>query len=347
MTGNIFINYRRDDSGHFAGRLHDRMEKAFGSHKLFMDVDNIPVGRDFTEYLKSQVAACDAMLSIIGPNWLSATDENGQRRVNNPNDFVVIEIATALARDIPVVPVLIDGARMPRESELPDSLKPLTRRNAVQVHRDNFGSDAEALVRKLREALGDGVAGSRRWRLLAVAGAVALFLIVTGGIIRHFVDQGVQEAELKSEQASRAEPDANGRVQQAEQQRLAAAETEAKRKTEQPKQIPDRPPPTLVGTWRSSNFAYTFYNSGTYIYIGALVTEGMHTDSSEKGTYRIDGDKLTIQRESGILTTSLNNYRQDLTPQTTTYYWSLVHTPNGLGLQLTFPNGGSQTFLQQ
>jgi tetratricopeptide (TPR) repeat protein len=118
-----------------------------------MDVDNIPVGLDFAEYLQSQVAACDAMLSIIGPNWSNVSDENGQRRLDDPNDFAVIEIAAALARDIPVVPVLTDGARMPKESELPDSLKPLARRHAVQVHRDNFGSDAEALVKKLREAL--------------------------------------------------------------------------------------------------------------------------------------------------------------------------------------------------
>jgi len=114
MAGNIFINYRRDESGHVAGRLHDSLAPKFGRKKLFMDVDNIPVGKDFENYLKSQVAACDAMLAIIGPNWLTAKDENGQRRLDNPEDFVVIEIGAALARDIPVVPVLVDGARMPK-----------------------------------------------------------------------------------------------------------------------------------------------------------------------------------------------------------------------------------------
>jgi tetratricopeptide (TPR) repeat protein len=153
MAGNIFISYRRGQTGDFAGRLHDRLGSAFGRKKIFMDVDNIPVGLDFVAYLQSQVAACDAMLSIIGPNWSDAMDENGQRRLDDPNDFVAIEIAAALARDIPVVPVLTNGARMPKESELPDSLKPLARRHAVQVHHDNFGSDAAALVKKLREAL--------------------------------------------------------------------------------------------------------------------------------------------------------------------------------------------------
>jgi hypothetical protein len=154
MAGNIFINYRREESSHVAGRLHDSLAPTFGGHKLFMDVDNIPVGRDFEEYLNSQVTACDAMLAIIGPNWLTAKDETGQRRLDNSGDFVAIEIGAALARDIPVVPVLVDGARMPKPSELPDSLKLLARRQAVQVRHTNFNSDAETLVKRLREALG-------------------------------------------------------------------------------------------------------------------------------------------------------------------------------------------------
>jgi hypothetical protein len=147
MAGNIFINYRRDESGHVAGRLHDSRAPTFGRNKLFMDVDNIPVGKDFESYLKSQVAVCDAMLAIIGPNWLTSKDEAGQRRLDNPEDYVVIEIAAALARDIPVVPVLVDGARMPKPSELPDSLKPLARRHAVQVRHTSFNGDAETLVK--------------------------------------------------------------------------------------------------------------------------------------------------------------------------------------------------------
>ena len=94
------------------------------------------------------------MLAIIGPNWLTAKDETGQRRLDNPEDFIVIEIGAALARNIPVVPVLVDGARMPKASELPDSLKPLARRQAVQVRHTNFSGDAEALVKRLRDVLG-------------------------------------------------------------------------------------------------------------------------------------------------------------------------------------------------
>jgi hypothetical protein len=156
MAGKIFINYRREDSIAIAGRLRDRLAETFGPDNLFMDVDNIPVGINFEEYLKRQVAACDVVLSVIGPNWLNAKDETDQRRLDKPDDFVAIELAAALARDILVIPVLVDGTRMPKASELPASLKPFALRNAIQVRNTNFGSDAEQLITKMREALALG-----------------------------------------------------------------------------------------------------------------------------------------------------------------------------------------------
>ena len=120
MAGKIFINYRRDDSIGMAGRLHDRLAQTFGRDDLFMDVDHIPVEVDFVAHLNSQVAACDVILVVIGRNWLKAKNKTGQRRLHQPEDFVAIEIAAALARDIRVIPILVDGARMPKESELPD-----------------------------------------------------------------------------------------------------------------------------------------------------------------------------------------------------------------------------------
>src|SRR5262245_42120942 len=96
MAGKIFINYRREDSIATAGRLGDRLTETFGRDNLFMDVDSIPVGRDFEDYLNSQVAACDAMLAVIGPNWLTAKDDTGQRRLDNLEDFVAIEIGRRL-----------------------------------------------------------------------------------------------------------------------------------------------------------------------------------------------------------------------------------------------------------
>jgi tetratricopeptide (TPR) repeat protein len=240
MPGNIFINYRRDDSSGVAGRLHDSLAPKFGRNKLFMDVDNIPVGRDFEDYLNSQVAACDAMLAIIGPNWLSAKDETGQRRLDNPSDFIVIEIGAALARNIPVVPVLVDGAHMPKASELPDSLKPLARRQAIQVRHTNFNSDAEGLVKRLREALGYDSA-ERRWGVRGAIGVTALavlLLIGWGGYawFRHTVERGVQQAELKWEQEQKAaEAEAKRKADENEAKRRAA-EAEAKRKADEAEQ---------------------------------------------------------------------------------------------------------------
>jgi tetratricopeptide (TPR) repeat protein len=172
MAGKIFINYRRDDSIGTAGRLHDRLAEAFGRDKLFMDVDHIPAGVDFVAYLNDQVAACNVFLAIIGPNWLDAKDESGRRRLDKPDDFVAIEIAAALARNIRVIPVLLDRARMPTEDKLPDSLKSFARRNAVEVRNAHFGRDATELIAKMREGR-----RLRRWRRGAILGGAAVVML--------------------------------------------------------------------------------------------------------------------------------------------------------------------------
>jgi hypothetical protein len=177
MAGKIFINYRRDDAIGTAGRLHDRLAQTFGRDNLFMDVDHIPAGVDFAEYLHSQVAACDVFLAVIGPNWLDAKDDSGRRRFDNPDDFVTIEIAAALARNIRVIPVLVDGARTPKADKLPDSVRPLVRRNAVELRNTQFGRDAEALASKVREALTVARPARAPWPFLASAAA---WLMVPG-----------------------------------------------------------------------------------------------------------------------------------------------------------------------
>jgi tetratricopeptide (TPR) repeat protein len=181
MANKIFINYRREDSIALAGRLRDRLAEIFGRDKIFMDVDNIPIGFDFVDDLEKQVAACAAMLSIVGPNWLDAKDKAGQRRLGNPGDYVTIEIKAALARNIPVIPVLVDGTPMPTAEQLPDSLKPFARRNAFPLRNANFGSDAEALVKKMREALGAGL--PRSWRLAASLSVAAVAMLLLFGWI--------------------------------------------------------------------------------------------------------------------------------------------------------------------
>ena len=183
MADKIFINYRREDSIGTAGRLRDRLAETFGQQNLFMDVDNIPAGVDFVADLNNQVATCRVFLAVIGPNWLDAKDETGRRRLGNPDDFVVIEIAAALSRNIPVIPVLLDGARIPKASELPDPIKPLVRRNAVELRNSQFGRDAEALIEKIRGALGEEAAGLGQWRVRAIVGAAAVAVVFLVGWI--------------------------------------------------------------------------------------------------------------------------------------------------------------------
>jgi hypothetical protein len=236
--GTIFINYRRDDSISTAGRLYDRLSQTFGRKNIFMDVDHIPAGVDFVAHLNSQVAACNIILVVIGLHWLEAKDENGGRRLDNPDDFVVIEIATALARNIRVIPVLVDGARMPKAGELPSSLKALARRQAVEVRQLHFGRDAEALIERVNEALGGEFVWQRPWRLKAGVGAVAavLLLLLLGWIgLSVWPPWAETQQEVKSEQnhqvkAATAETQGKRNAEEAEQQRIAAAKAENERK---------------------------------------------------------------------------------------------------------------------
>ena len=149
----IFINYRRDDAAGAAGRLHDHLARSFPRRDLLMDVDAIEPGFDFVKQLETQVSQCDALLALIGPHWLTAEDEQGRRRLQDEKDYVRIEIASALKRGIPVIPVLLDGTPMPSESELPDDLKGLTRRQALELRHTRFAVDADAIVSALKHRL--------------------------------------------------------------------------------------------------------------------------------------------------------------------------------------------------
>jgi len=149
MSGRIFINYRRGDEPGFTQALLGRLEQSFPADRLFIDVDNIPPGEDFARVLESQVAQCDTLLAVIGKGWLDATDERGSRRLDDPDDFVRIEIESALKQGKRVIPVLVNEARMPRPDELPEALRPLARRNAVRLTHERFRSDLQGLVKAL------------------------------------------------------------------------------------------------------------------------------------------------------------------------------------------------------
>jgi flagellar biosynthesis GTPase FlhF len=146
----IFISYRRDDAEGQAGRLFGDLTQHFGDDAVFMDVAAIEPGRDFRRAIDEQVASCGVLLAIIGKSWLTAKDESGARRLDDPMDFVRLETASALKRDIPVVPVLVHAARMPRVEDLPEDLKELAFRNGVELTHARWDSDVQVLVKALR-----------------------------------------------------------------------------------------------------------------------------------------------------------------------------------------------------
>jgi hypothetical protein len=148
MAG-IFINYRRDDAPGVAGRLFDYLALKFPRRSLFMDVDAMKPGMDFAKQLDTQVSQCQVLLAVIGPHWLDAKDKAGQRRIDAEKDYVRIELASALKRDIPVIPVLVDGAVMPTEDNLSDDLKSLAFRHALELRHTRFNADADAIVQAL------------------------------------------------------------------------------------------------------------------------------------------------------------------------------------------------------
>jgi formylglycine-generating enzyme required for sulfatase activity len=150
----IFISYRRDDSGGWAGRLYDRLSEHFGRENVFMDIDTIEPGLDFMEVIEQAVGSCDALVALIGKQWLTITDAAGRRRLDNPEDFVRLEVAAALGRNIRVIPALIYGAPMPRTADLPDVLKPLARRNAHELSDKRFHYDVNQLIEVLDKVLG-------------------------------------------------------------------------------------------------------------------------------------------------------------------------------------------------
>lgn len=148
----IFISYRREDSEYQTDRLHAELSKyvEFPERDIFIDVDNIPLGVDFVDYLDRKVSECETLVAVIGKQWLEATDpRTGQRRLDDPNDFVRIEIATALKRGIPVVPLLLDGTDIPGADRLPEDLQALARKNGTRIDRRSFGGDVRALIEGL------------------------------------------------------------------------------------------------------------------------------------------------------------------------------------------------------
>jgi hypothetical protein len=179
VTPSIFISYRREDCPGHAGRLFDHLRARYGDASVFMDVTDIEAGVDFVEVLKGAVASCDVLIAVIGREWLRCVDVNGRRRLDDPRDFIRLEIGTALTRDVRVIPVLVEGAAMPVASELPPELEGLTRKQAVELRDPRWKADVDSLMGVLDRLLGPAPGAeppprqqrrrARRWGFAAIA----------------------------------------------------------------------------------------------------------------------------------------------------------------------------------
>ncbi|MGH8866758.1 MAG: toll/interleukin-1 receptor domain-containing protein [Actinomycetes bacterium] len=149
VPGRIFISYRREETAYPAGWLYTRLAEHFGATGVFKDVDSIQLGDDFVEVITTAVGSCDVLLALIGEEWLTITDEVGRPRLDDQDDFVRLEIEAALTRNVRVIPVLVDGASMPRADLLPGSLGKLVRRQALELSASRFEFDTNRLLKVL------------------------------------------------------------------------------------------------------------------------------------------------------------------------------------------------------
>jgi hypothetical protein len=147
----IFISYRREDSIAYAGRIYDRLLTHFHRSQIFMDIDTIEPGVDFVQVVERAVISCDVLLAVIGKQWLGIADRDGHRRLDNPEDFVRLEIATALARNIRVIPMLVGGATMPRSVDLPEDLVSLARRHGMEVPDVGFHQALSRMIESVEK----------------------------------------------------------------------------------------------------------------------------------------------------------------------------------------------------
>lgn len=199
MSGKIFINYRRDDSAPYAVSVAQYLENAFGKEKVFIDVDRLRPGERFIEVLNERLYDCAVMLVIIGPSWLESDQRAGKRRIDCPDDWVRLEISTALARNIHVIPLLVGGAQFPGVAELPAQLRPLADRHYFTLTTGGFRYEMAGLANDIKPMV--STLGGKR----ATAGRI-MSIALRLSIIAAFVGAayGYLETHLKAIERSQA-----------------------------------------------------------------------------------------------------------------------------------------------
>lgn len=182
QSGKLFISYRRSDARGIAGRLSDTLGTYFGDERVFRDIENIEGGADFGDVITQALQTADAVIVLIGPDWLSLKNDKGQRRLEDPQDWVAQEIASAIELKKPIFPVLVENAAMPRAEELPDRLKPLTRYNALSISDDRWKTD----VLRLGKIISLEIPSASERRIervrIAISSSLVASLAFTAGI---------------------------------------------------------------------------------------------------------------------------------------------------------------------
>ncbi len=175
----IFISYRRGDTQWLAGRLADSLAAWFGDERVFRDVEGIAKGADFGEAIGHALGGSGALLVLIGEGWLGAVDDEGNRRLEQPGDWVVEEITNALAKGMRIYPVLVEDTPMPRASELPEALRPLVRFNALSLSDGRWDEDVARLARAVSFDIPSTTDRWLRWANLGAAAALYLAIVFT------------------------------------------------------------------------------------------------------------------------------------------------------------------------
>jgi TIR domain len=178
MAGKIFINYRRDDSAPHALNVAQYLENIFGRRNIFIDIDRLRAGQKFGAVLEDKLGQCKVMLAIIGPSWVDAREpETGGRRLDNPKDWVRLEIERSVARNIPVIPVLVAGATLPSRSDLPPTLQTLVDHQSAIVTANSFRHEMAGLARDVA-----ALTARRSWGRMAAAASA---LVLGGYVVAH------------------------------------------------------------------------------------------------------------------------------------------------------------------
>jgi hypothetical protein len=248
----IFISYRRDDSAGHTGRLYDSLEQHFGPESVFMDLSAIESGQNFVDAIKTGVGSCDVLIAVIGDEWLTCTGPNG-RRLDDAQDFVRAEIAAALDRGTPVIPVLVEAAAMPPADALPDPLKPLASRHAHELSDNRWSHDVRRLIQATEK-----LAGKRRrmpWRTWLPLTAGVVLVVILGAV---FLSPPLQVSDEPEDMARAPVP---GAASEASGTNQAAASLPL-------------PSVRLAGEW---NAEVTYYRGTTY---------------TERFRFKVDGNEV-------------------------------------------------------